>query len=139
MTANDLPGINASLNAATTVILVAGYLAIRRGDARLHMRLMISAFALSVVFLGCYLAHKFLVGPKRFPGGGWVRSVYFTILITHTVLAVVNLPLILFTLWLAVMGRLEMHRRLARWTWPIWMYVSVTGVVVYLMLYRMDF
>lgn len=137
MTAHDLPGVNASLNAATTGLLIAGYVAIRRGDARLHMRLMLAAFALSIMFLGSYLAHKFLIGPKRFPGEGWIRPVYFTILLTHTVLAVVNLPLVLAALWLAATGRLESHRGLARWAWPIWMYVSVTGVVVYLMLYRM--
>lgn len=139
MSAHDLPGINAALNATTSALLLFGYVAIRRGDARLHMRLMIAAFALSVVFLACYLAHKFLVGPKRFPGEGWIRPVYFTVLLTHTVLAAVNLPLILVALWFAVRGRLETHRRVARWAWPIWMYVSVTGVVVYVMLYRMAY
>ncbi|HPA16970.1 MAG TPA: DUF420 domain-containing protein [Verrucomicrobiae bacterium] len=139
MTAQDLPAINAALNAATAVLLVAGYVAIRRGNARLHMRLMSAAFGLSIAFLGCYLAHKFLVGPKRFPGHGWVRPVYFAVLLTHTVLAAVNLPLIFRALWLVWVGRFEAHRRLARWAWPIWMYVSVTGVAVYLMLYRMGF
>ncbi|MCC6356708.1 MAG: DUF420 domain-containing protein [Verrucomicrobiae bacterium] len=139
MTAHDLPDVNASLNAATTVLLAGGYMAIRRGDARLHMRLMIAAFALSVAFLGCYLAHKLLVGPRRFGGQGWIRPLYFTILLTHTLLAVVNLPLIVAALWLAARGRLDAHRRLARWAWPVWMYVSVTGVAVYLMLYRMGF
>jgi putative membrane protein len=139
MTAQGLPAVNASLNAATTVLLVAGFVCIKRRNIAAHRACMLSAFGLSVAFLACYLAHKFLVGPKHFGGRGWVRPLYFAILLTHTVLAVVNLPLILRALWLALHGRFEAHRRLARWAWPAWMYVSVTGVVVYVMLYRMRF
>lgn len=137
MTVSDLPALNAGLNTATIALLVAGYMAIRRGNARLHMRFMIAAFGLSVVFLGFYLAHKFLAGPTRFTGQGWIRPVYFTVLLTHTIFAMVNLPVILVTLWLACSGRFEAHRRLSRKAWPMWMYVSITGVIVYLMLYQM--
>ncbi len=139
MTVSDLPAVNAGLNTATIVLLGAGYVAIRRGNARLHMRFMVAAFGLSVAFLGFYLAHKFLAGPRRFTGHGWIRPVYFTVLLTHTIFAMVNLPLILTVLWLACSGRFEAHRRLSRKVWPLWMYVSITGVIVYFMLYQMDF
>lgn len=137
MTVSDLPAINAALNAATGILLVMGYMAIRRGNARLHMRFMMGAFALSILFLACYLTHKSLAGHRRFSGHGWIRQAYFAILLSHTVLAMVNLPLILRAVWLACSGRFDAHRRLANIAWPIWMYVSVTGVVVYFMLYHM--
>lgn len=136
MTYSDLPLVNASLNTLTTVLLVTGYIQIKRGRQQAHGLFMAAAFVTSSLFLVCYLVHKFTVGPTRFTGEGWIRPVYFTLLLTHTVLAVVNLPLILRTIYLAVKGRYEEHRRLARWTFPVWMYVSVTGVLVYLFLYR---
>jgi putative membrane protein len=132
----ELPLANAALNTLTTVLLVAGYAAIKSGRRDLHRNLMVAAFGTSMLFLAGYLAHKFFHGTTRFTAQGWPRPVYFTILLTHTILAVVNLPLILRLLYLAVRGRFEAHRRLARWVWPVWMYVSVTGVVVYLFLYH---
>jgi len=138
VTLSDLPFINACLNGATTVLLICGYIQIKRGRQQAHGMFMSAAFITSTLFLVGYLAHK--IGMKgihtTFPGQGWIRPVYFTLLLTHSVLAVVNLPLILRTIYLAIRGRYEEHKRLARWTFPVWMYVSVTGVLVYLFLYR---
>jgi uncharacterized membrane protein YozB (DUF420 family) len=136
MSFSDLPLVNACLNTLTTVLLVTGYVQIKRGRQQAHGMLMGAAFITSTLFLISYLLHKFTVGPTKFSGEGVVRTIYFTILLSHTVLAVVNLPLILRTIFLAVRGRYEEHRRIARWTFPIWMYVSVTGVLVYLFLYQ---
>lgn len=132
----DLPALNAVLNTITASLLVAGLTAILKGKKELHQKLMMAAFVTSSLFLAGYLVHKIFHGPTRFQGEGMIRTVYFTILFTHTILAVVNLPLILRTFFLALKGRFEEHKRMARWTFPIWMYVSVTGVVVYLMLYQ---
>ena len=132
----DLPTLNAALNAASGLLLAAGYHAIRRRDIDRHHRLMLAAAGTSAVFLVSYLVYHAQVGSVRFTGQGWVRPVYFTILITHTVLAAVIVPMVLRTLYLALKGRFPEHRRLARWTFPLWAYVSVTGVVIYVMLYR---
>lgn len=131
-----LPALNACLNGSSALLLLAGFLFIRRKNVPLHRACMGSAFALSVLFLVSYLAYHAVHGATRFPGTGWVRTAYFAILISHTVLAVVIVPLVLRTLTLALRGRFEAHRRIARWTLPLWMYVSVTGVVVYWMLYQ---
>ena len=136
MTYSDLPLLNACLNTLTTILLVSGYVQIKRGQQQAHGMLMGAAFLTSTLFLIGYLLHKFTVGPTKFTGEGWIRPVYFTLLLTHTVLAVFNLPLILRTIYLSIKGRYEDHKRLARWTFPIWMYVSVTGVLVYLFLYQ---
>ncbi len=136
MTFADLPAANAALNAATTCLLLAGWGMIRAKRVRAHRACMMAAFGLSMVFLVGYLTHKFTVGPKAFPGQGPVRGAYFAILISHTLLAIVNLPLVVTALVLAVHGREAAHRRVARWAFPVWMYVSVTGVAVYWMLYR---
>jgi uncharacterized membrane protein YozB (DUF420 family) len=130
-----MPSINASLNATCALLLITGWILIRRGDQRRHRILMITAFATSCLFLLCYLTYHAQVGSVRYQGQGLIRTVYFTILLTHTVLAAVIVPLILRTLFLAVKGRNESHRRWARWTMPLWLYVSVTGVVIYEMLY----
>jgi putative membrane protein len=134
---HDLPTLNASLNAASALLLAAAYHAIRRREIERHHRLMLIAVATSTLFLISYLVYHAQVGSIRFQGQGTVRPVYFTILITHTILAVVIVPMILRTLYLAWKGRFFEHRRLARWTFPLWMYVSVTGVVIYVMLYRL--
>lgn len=136
MTVHDLPTLNASLNAASALLLAAAYHAIRRREIERHRRLMLTAVGTSAVFLVSYIVYHAQVGSVRFQGQGTVRTVYFTILITHTILAVVIVPMILRTLYLAWKKRFPEHRRLARWTFPLWMYVSVTGVVIYLMLYR---
>jgi len=138
MTVSDLPAINASLNGLSAVFLAAGFYFIRRKNVIAHRRCMISAFATSTVFLACYLTYHFSVrAVTRFSGQGWIRPVYFTLLISHILLAVVILPLAIVTLTRGLRARFDLHRKIARWTWPIWMYVSVTGVMVYLMLYHL--
>jgi uncharacterized membrane protein YozB (DUF420 family) len=136
MTLHDLPLLNAILNSLTAALLLAGWIAIKRGNKEAHKKIMVTAFCVSSVFLASYLLHKFTVGPKLFPMQGWVRVLYFFILIPHTILAVVNLPFILAVVWFAATGQFEKHKKLTPWVWPVWMYVSVTGVLVYLMLYR---
>jgi len=136
MSASDLPFINAILNSASTLFIVCGLVAIYRERKLAHITFMTAALVTSAAFLTCYLAHKILVGPTAFAGEGWIRPVYFTILLTHTILAVVNLPMVIMTVIPAVRARYDKHRRIARWTFPIWLYVSVTGVIVYMMLYQ---
>jgi len=128
--------VNAVLNATAAVLLVWGYTLIRRKKIAQHRRVMLSAFTVSVVFLICYLVYHFQVGSVKFPRPGWVRNVYWTILFTHTVLAVTVPFLAVITLSRALRGRFVQHKKIARWTFPIWLYVSVTGVVVYFMLYH---
>ena len=130
-----LPTLNAVLNGTSAVLLAAGFVAIRRRRVRLHRACMVAAFVTSIVFLASYLTYHAQVGTTRFPGRGWVRPVYFTILGTHTVLAAIVPVLAIATLVLGLRARFARHARLARWTLPTWMYVSVTGVVIYLMLY----
>jgi len=134
---SDLPALNATLNATCFVLLTIGYALIRRGRVAQHRAVMIAAFCTSVVFLVSYLTYHAKVGSKHFTGQGAIRYVYFAILLTHTVLAAAIVPLVLVTLSRGLKRRDERHRAIARWTLPIWMYVSVTGVVVYLMLYRL--
>jgi len=131
-----LPTLNAVLNAASATLLVAGYVNIRRGRREVHRRLMLAAFATSVLFLASYLVLRYHAGVTHFTGQGWIRGVYFTVLLSHTVLAVGMLPLVLVTLVRALREQFEGHARLARWTLPLWLYVSVTGVLVYVMLYH---
>ncbi|MGF1678702.1 MAG: DUF420 domain-containing protein [Candidatus Methylacidiphilales bacterium] len=133
---SDLPWVNACLNSLTTAFLLGGYAAVKTGRLVLHRKLMIAAFLTSTVFLASYLTHKFTMGPTLFQGTGMVRWIYFSILISHTILAVINLPLIIAALVLALRGRFETHKKVTRWAYPIWMYVSVTGVLVYLFLYQ---
>jgi putative membrane protein len=137
VTVADLPAVNACLNGLSAVFLTAGYVCIRRGNKIAHRNCMISAFATSTIFLICYLTYHFTVNAvTRFEKPEWFRPIYLTILLTHTVLAVVIVPLVLITLRRALKERFELHKKVARWTWPIWMYVSVTGVVIYLLLYQ---
>jgi putative membrane protein len=131
----SIPALNAILNAASAIFLVAGFSFILRGKIRQHRACMLSAFACSAVFLFFYLYFHFHAGIIRFGGQGWIRPVYFTILISHTILAIVDLPLVLITLTFALRSRFAQHRAIARWTFPIWLYVSVTGVMVYWLLY----
>jgi uncharacterized membrane protein YozB (DUF420 family) len=133
----DLPAVNATLNAIAGTLLVCGYVMIRRGRIQAHRRFMLSAFATSALFLVSYLIYHANVGSRPFPGKGSVRFVYFSILITHVILAAAILPLALITLTHALRDRFERHVPIARWTLPIWLYVSVTGVVVYLLLYQL--
>ena len=133
----DLPAVNASLNATSAVLLLIAYRAIRRMDIYRHRRFMLAAAATSALFLVSYVIYHAQVGSVRFTGRGVARPIYFAILLSHTALAVVNLPLVLRTLYLGLKRRDEKHRRIARWTFPIWLYVSVTGVIVYVMLYHL--
>ena len=131
------PPIDATLNGITAVLLAIGHNFIKRGQVLKHRATMITAFITSCLFLGCYLYYHKHVGSVHFRGRGWSRPVYYSILATHTVLATVVLPLVLITLTLGLRSKFQAHRRVARWTYPIWMYVSVTGVIVYLMLYKL--
>jgi uncharacterized membrane protein YozB (DUF420 family) len=131
-----LPTLNAALNATSAVLLATGYAFIRARRVNMHRACMLAAFAVSTVFLASYLYYHAQVGTTSFQGRGWIRPVYFGILLSHTVLAAAVVPLVLVTLARALRGRFERHRAIARWTFPIWLYVSVTGVVVYLILYH---
>ena len=132
----QLPTLNAALNSLSAVFLFAGYRFIRAKNRDAHRACMLAAFVCSTVFLISYLVYHFQVGSVGFKGQGWIRPVYFTILITHTILAAAVVPLALIALGRALRERFDAHRRIARWTFPIWLYVSVTGVVIYLMLYE---
>lgn len=128
--------LNASLNGISAILLAGGYLAIRSGKIAVHKALMIAAFTVSSVFLASYLVYHYRVGHVVFAGQGWVRPVYFLLLGTHTLLAIIIVPMILVTLRRAWLARFDRHRIIARWTLPLWFYVSVTGVIVYLMVYQ---
>ena len=138
MNVSDLPALNATLNAVAGCCLVAGYVCIRRGLRGAHRALMIAAFSASTVFLVSYVVYHANAGSKPFPGTGIARTIYVAILVTHIVLAAVILPMAMVTLARALRGRFDRHVRIARWTLPLWLYVSVTGVVIYWMLYRMS-
>ncbi len=133
---SDLPHWNAFLNGTSAVLLMAGFICIRRKNVRMHRRLMLAGLAASVLFLISYLVYHAQVGSVRFQGQGWIRPLYFAVLLSHTLLAAPVVPLALITVWQALAGKFERHRRIARWTLPIWVYVSITGVAVYLMLYH---
>ena len=137
MDVRDLPALNALLNTTSAVLLAAGYRLIRQGRREAHRKAMTAALAASALFLASYLVYHAQAGSVKFTKTGWVRPVYFTILISHTVLAACVAPMALVTVWRAWKGRFERHRRLARITLPLWLYVSVTGVIVYLMLYHL--
>jgi putative membrane protein len=131
------PALNAFLNAASAILLACGYVMIRRRRIAAHRAMMLLAFSCSVVFLVSYILYHLRVGVVRFTGQGWIRPVYFTLLGTHTVLAVVIVPLALITLSRGLSAKYDPHRRIARWTLPLWFYVSVTGVIIYFLLYHL--
>ena len=137
MTVADLPAVNAFLNATAGVLLVIGYVLIRKQRWRAHRAVMLAAFGVSTLFLISYLIYHYNVGSRPFPGRGPIRVVYLTILVTHIILAAAIVPMALVTLTRGLRERFDRHVPLARWTLPIWLYVSVTGVIVYLMLYQM--
>ena len=136
MTVQDLPAVNASLNALSGILLLVGYALIRARRIEQHRRCMMAAFATSAVFLVCYIVYHVQVGSVRFARQGFVRPVYFTILVTHVILAAAVVPLAVITLSRGLQARFPQHIRIARWTFPIWLYVSVTGVLVYILLYQ---
>ncbi len=137
MTVTDLPALNATLNALSFVFLVTGYAFIRRNRRDAHRNCMVAALVVSALFLTSYVIYHLNVGSVPFQKTGWIRTVYFAVLIPHVILAAAIMPMILITVSRALSKRFDSHRRIARWTLPLWMYVSITGVVVYLMLYQM--
>ncbi len=137
MDVGDLPALNASLNLFSALLLGCGYYFIRRREVGRHRFCMVAAFVVSCFFLASYLAYHYHAGSVPFTKQGWIRPLYFTILITHIILAAAIVPLALVTLYRAWRERFDRHRQIARWTLPIWMYVSVTGVVIYWMLYKL--
>ena len=137
MDVTDLPGVNATLNAVSALLLSVGYVLIRTGRVGPHRVCMVAACTTSTLFLACYVIYHLHVGSVAFTGQGPIRAVYFTVLISHIVLAALILPLALVTLLQALRARFAAHAAIARWTLPVWLYVSVTGVAVYWMLYRM--
>ncbi len=136
MSLSQWPALNAVLNATSAILLACGFYFIRRQRRAAHRHCMIAAFGVSTLFLISYLAYHAFAGTTKYTGTGWLRPLYFSILISHSCLAVVIVPLILTTLHRARQQEFDRHKALARWTWPLWMYVSVTGVVIYLMLYQ---
>lgn len=132
-----LADVDATLNAIAFLLICAGLVAIKRGNVELHKKLMLSAVGVSALFLVCYLVYHATCPPVKFTRTGWIEPVYFVLLISHIVLAAVQVPLILRTVWLGLKDRREQHRRWAKVTTPIWLYVSITGVVVYFLLYHM--
>ncbi|WPU63810.1 DUF420 domain-containing protein [Peredibacter starrii] len=136
MTVQDLPSLNAFLNTIAGVLLLIGYIAIKQGKRELHKKLMFSALVVSAAFLTSYLIYHYHVPSKKFPDLGWIKTVYFLILFPHIILAAVMVPMILKTFWHAFREEWESHKKIAKITFPIWMYVSVTGVIVYFMLYH---
>lgn len=137
MSLSDLPALNATLNGVSALLLAVGYVLIRCGRTRGHRNCMVAAVVTSTLFLASYLYyHASVEAVTRFQNPAWFRPMYLVVLISHTLLAAVLLPLVLVTLYRAARQQFERHRRIARWTWPVWMYVSVTGVVIYLLLYQ---
>lgn len=135
---SDLPHLNAALNSASAIFLLLGYLFIRRKRIKQHKVCMLTAVTVSILFFISYLIYHYNVGSRPFQGQGWIRPVYFAILLSHTVLAVVNVPIVIVTLIRAFQEKFDQHARLAsRFTFPLWLYVSVTGVIVYVMLYHL--
>ncbi|MFT5365977.1 MAG: putative membrane protein [Candidatus Latescibacterota bacterium] len=133
----DLPTLNAILNGLCALLLLLGYIQIKQGNIQRHQKCMVGALVTSVFFLTSYVIYHIQVGSVPYPHHNWTRSVYFAILIPHIILAVVNVPFIILLVWRALQGNFERHKKLARYVWPSWMFVSITGVVIYLMLYQL--
>jgi len=137
MSVADLPALNAALNITAAILIGTGFVFIKRKNIRAHKVCMIAGFCVSTAFLVSYLVYHYSVGTVHFTKQGWLRDIYLPLLLTHTIFAAVIAPMVLRTLYLALGNRFGSHVRIARWTFPIWMYVSITGVVVYVMLYRL--
>jgi putative membrane protein len=136
MNLSDLPAVNAGLNSLSAVFLTAGYIFIRHQHQVAHRNCMIGAVISSALFLTCYIIYHYNAGRTTFRDPAWFRPIYLTILLTHTILAVAIVPMVLMTLYRAARRQFESHKRISRWTWPIWIYVSVTGVLIYFLLYH---
>ena len=137
MSVTDLPALNATFNAISTLLLITGWIFIKRGDRRNHKRCMVAALVTSTMFLTSYVIYHAQVGSVPFRGTGLIRTVYFAVLIPHVILAAAIVPPVLITASRGLTAKYDKHRRIARWTLPLWLYVSITGVIVYLMLYQM--
>ncbi|MFM8532178.1 MAG: DUF420 domain-containing protein [Acidimicrobiia bacterium] len=137
MTVTDLPALNAALNGLSTILLITGWVLIKRGERQKHRACMIAALVVSALFLTSYVIYHLQVGSVPFKGTGWIRIVYFAVLIPHVILAAAIVPPILITASRGLTAKYDTHRRIARWTLPLWLYVSITGVIVYVMLYQM--
>lgn len=133
---SDLPAVNAGLNSMATLLLLAGFIFIKNKNIPAHRACMATAVLVSALFLACYLTYHFNHLTVKFTTPGWPKALYFIVLFTHIPGAIINLPMIIVTVWFAIRGDFDRHRAWARWTWPLWMYVSVTGVMVYFMLYQ---
>jgi uncharacterized membrane protein YozB (DUF420 family) len=133
----DLPTLNATLNLISAIFLTLGYIYVKRGAHQTHKKIMVAALISSALFLTSYLIYHYAVGSVPYPRHDWTRPVYFAILIPHVILAAAMVPFILMAVWHARRGEFQKHTRITRWLWPVWMFVSISGVVVYLMLYRM--
>jgi len=136
MTFSDLPAVNATLNGLSAIFLLAGLRFIRRKNQAAHQNCMLAAVVTSTLFLACYLTYHAKAGRTIFRNPEWFRPIYLTLLTSHTILAVTIVPLVIITLSRALRQRFDLHKKIARWTWPLWMYVSVTGVIIYLLLYQ---
>ena len=136
MSITDLPATNAFLNGLCTIFLLLGFIYIKRGDIKTHQKCMVTALILSALFLTSYLIYHSQVGSVPYPHRDWTRPIYFAILIPHIILAAVNVPFIIALVWRAYKSEFDRHRRLGRWVWPSWIFVSITGVIIYLMLYQ---
>jgi uncharacterized membrane protein YozB (DUF420 family) len=136
MSLHDLPAVNASLNAISAVLLIAGFVLIKRKNRTAHRNCMLGALVASTLFLACYLYYHFHAGRTVFKDPAWFRPIYLALLLTHTTLAVAIVPMILVTVIRAAKQQFDRHKQIARWTWPLWMYVSVTGVLIYYLLYH---
>ena len=137
MIISDLPALNAGLNTLSAILLLRGYLQIRRGEREAHRKTMLAALLSSGLFLSSYLVYHFQVGSVPYPHHDWTRPLYFAVLIPHVILAALLVPLVVVVVWRALKGEFARHRRLARWVWPVWIFVSLSGVMVYLMLYQL--
>jgi len=137
VTYSDLPALNALLNSLTTILLISGYIQIRKGNEVVHRKIMLTALTTSALFLTSYLIYHNQVGSVPYPHQDWTRFLYFSILIPHVILAAVMVPFIIIGVWRALKGRFDKHKRIMRFTFPVWLFVSITGVIVYLMLYQM--
>jgi len=136
MSLSDLPTLNAVLNSLSTIFLILGFVFIKRKNEQAHRKMMLAAFTTSTLFLVSYLTYHFFAGRTTFVNPAWFRKYYLVLLLTHTVLAVVIVPMILTSIYFGLKGKREAHRKIARWTWPLWIYVSLTGVLIYLILYK---
>jgi uncharacterized membrane protein YozB (DUF420 family) len=137
MSVTDLPALNATLNAISTILLITGWIFIKRGQRQRHEQFMLAAVLTSTLFLISYVIYHWQVGSVPFKGTGWIRTVYFAVLIPHVILAAAIVPPVLITVSRGLSRKYDKHRRIARWTLPLWLYVSITGVIVYVMLYQM--